>query len=245
LANLLDTRLSQSGKAIQVSQAGLNRSPKNLPLINLVAMLREKRKEYDKAAALYSKAYEMTEQPGFLAREIRVRMNRIPPDFNSVIKLARSNPRVFSQDPAIAAAYATAVKLSEIQQGRGLNQFEDVYSAFKSRTDANVAKNAADPFMLARSQMLQEQTMEVIAFWYPWLFGSQNNESGFDFKEKDVAAMADFIERVSGGSPSLHDFLQLNRAWLSAGNESLAIQALERALELDNVSESGRYATYV
>ena len=245
LANLLDTRLSQSGKAIQVSQAGLNRSPKNLPLINLVAMLREKRQEYDKAADLYAKAYEMTEQPGFLAREIRVRMNRVPPDFNSVIKLARSNARVFSQDPAIAAAYATAVKLSEIQQGRGLNQFEDVYSAFKSRTDANVAKNAADPFMLARSQMLQEQTMEVIAFWYPWLFGSQNNESGFDFKEKDVAAMADFIERVSGGSPSLHDFLQLNRAWLSAGNESLAIQALERALELDNVSESGRYATYV
>ena len=87
--------------------------------------------------------------------------------------------------------------------------------------------------------------MEVIAFWYPWLFGSQNNESGFDFKEKDVAAMADFIERVSGGSPSLHDFLQLSRAWLSAGNDSFAIQALEGALELENVSEGGRYATYV
>ena len=245
LASLLDTRLSQGGKAIQVGQAGLNRSPKNLPLINLVATLREKRKEYDKAAALYSKAYEMTEQPGFLAREIRVRMNRIPPDFNSVIKLARSNPRVFAQDPAIAAAYATAVKLSEIQQGRGLNQFEDVYSAFKSRTGENIVKNAADPFMLARARQLQEQTMEVIAFWYPWLFGSQNNESGFDYKEKDAAALADFIEQVSGGSPSLHDLLQLNRAWISAGNDVLAIEALERALELENISEGGRYAAYV
>lgn len=245
LANLLDTRLDQSGQAIQVAQAALNRAPKNIQLINLVATLREKRKEYDKAAALYSRAYAMTEQPGFLAREIRVRMNRPPPDVNAVLKLAQANPTEFSKDPALASAYAAAVKLVATDGNRGLSQFQNVYSAFKSNTDAEIAANAADPFVQSRAREYQERVMEVIAFWYPWLFGNQNIEGGFDYKEKDAAALADFIEQVSQGSPSLHDLLQLSRAWTIAENEELATAALERALELENISESGRYAAYV
>ncbi|MDG2022150.1 MAG: hypothetical protein P8J59_09395 [Phycisphaerales bacterium] len=245
LSNLLDTRLDQSGQAIQVAQAALNRSPKNIQLINLVATLREKRKEYDKAAALYSRAYEMTEQPGFLAREIRVRMNRPPPDVNAVLKLAQANPTEFSKDPALASAYATAVKLVASDGNRGLSQFQNVYSVFKASTDAEIAANAGDPFTQSRAREYQERVMEVIAFWYPWLFGNQNIEGGFDFKEKDAAALGDFIEQVSQGSPSLHDLLQLSRAWSLAGNDELAVAALERALELETISESGRYATYV
>jgi Tfp pilus assembly protein PilF len=245
LANLLDTRLDQSGKAIQVAQQALNRAPKNLYLINLNASLREKRKEFDLAAGLYSRAYEMTEQPAFLAREIRVRMNRIPPDFNAVLKLARAHPAEFAKDPATAAAYATAVKLAAVQQGRGLRQFEDVYSSFKAKTDVNITENAADPFMLARAEEYQERVMEVIAFWYPWLFGSQKNDGGFDYKAKDATAMAGFIEQVSQGSPSLHDLLQLSRAWSEAGNQGLAVESLERALKLKSISEGGRYATSV
>mgnify|MGYP002628707395 FL=1 len=244
LADLLDTRLEQSGQAMQVAQEALNRSPKNLLLIDLVAKLREKRKEYDKAAVLYQRAFQMTQQPSFLAREIRVRMNRIPPDARAVVELARANPGEFARDPAIAAAYATAVELLGVQKGRGLIQFQDVYSAFKAQTDEAIAKNSTDPSNLRRAQESQERVMELIAFWYPWLFGTQSGE-GVNFMEKDAAALEDFIEQVSKGSPSLHDLLQLNRAWLLAGNESRAMQALERALELEHVSENGRYATYV
>ena len=254
LSDLLDRQLGLDAKALAVLQAAIARQPTNLNLMSRIALLRADRKEYDRAAEIFAEAFELTSNVSFLKQEVLMRMQRIPADAATVVRLpdrTSEHKQVFMSDPGLAAAYTAAVERQASRKGLGLNQIEGVRRQYLDIADKRIADAGDDEEDLAQAKALKAYYLQQIAYWYQWLFGTQvasgsgSTVADFKYELAQAKAMEDWVRGVSGGTPALPELLRVATAWRIAGDEERAIAALEEAAAVPDATEQGKYAALV
>lgn len=254
LSDLLDRQLGLDAKALSVLQAAIALQPTNIRLMSRIASLRADRKEYDKAAEIFAEAFELTSNVSLLKQEVLMRMRRVPADAATVVRLpdrSAEHKRVFLSDPGLAAAYAAAVERQAARKGLGLKQIESIRQQYVSIADQKIEAAGDDEEDLAQARALKAYYLQQIAFWYPWIFGTQatnlvDSESvEFRFELAQAEAMDAWVRGVSGGDLTLPELLRVASAWRVAGDEERCIAVLEEAMTLPDATEQGRYAALV
>ncbi|MCP4069006.1 MAG: hypothetical protein GY741_12065, partial [Phycisphaeraceae bacterium] len=239
LSDLLDRQLGLDAKALSVLQAALARQPTNIRLMSRIASLRADRKEYDKAAAIFAAAFELTSNVSLLKQEVLMRMRRIPADAATVVRLpdrSADHKRVFMNDPGLAAAYAAAVERQASRKGLGLKQIESIRQQYVKIADQKIADAGDDAEDLAQAKALKAYYLQQIAFWYQWLFGIQvtgvtdSENAEFRYELAQAEAMDAWVRGVSNGRPALAELLRVAAAWRIAGDEERCIAVLEEAM---------------
>ncbi|MCP4495190.1 MAG: hypothetical protein GY825_00260, partial [Phycisphaeraceae bacterium] len=254
LSDLLDRQLGLDAKALSVLQAALARQPTNIRLMSRIATLRADRKEYDKAAAIFAEAFELTSNVSLLKQEVLMRMRRIPADAATVVRLpdrSADHKRVFMNDPGLAAAYAAAVERQASRKGLGLKQIESIRQQYVKIADQKIADAGDDAEDLAQAKALKAYYLQQIAFWYQWLFGIQvtgvtdSENAEFRYELAQAEAMDAWVRGVSNGRPALAELLRVAAAWRIAGDEERCIAVLEEAMAVPDATEQGKYAALV
>ena len=254
LSDLLDRQLGLDAKALSVLQAALARQPTNIRLMSRIASLRADRMEYDKAAAIFAEAFELTSNVSLLKQEVLMRMRRIPADAATVVRLpdrTSEHKRVFMTDPGLAAAYSAAVERQASRKGLGLKQLESIRQQYVGIADQKIEDAGDDADDLAEARAVKAYYLQQIAFWYQWMFGTQISSAAgsdggeFRFELAQAEAMEAWVRGVSNEKPSLPELLRVAAAWQIAGDEGRCIAVLEEAMANPEATEQGRYAALV